>query len=213
MTRDLPRFIKDTEWSVLPGIEASAGKPPAIILDIDETVVTNFDFQVNHLPYTSYKHFVWNRDNRAVPVPGAVDFIKAAQDAGVTVFFVTNRACERFAGIDGDCPQKAVSLQDLREAGFDTNNDRLMLANEQPGWGKEKSSRRHLIAQSYRVIMLFGDDLGDFIFCSREKPVAPCNSAATRTSRADAVDQHHQYWGEGWYILPNPMHGSWTNFL
>ena len=211
--RDLPRLVEDDNWSALPGVAGDADKPPAIILDIDETVVSNYDFQIHHLPYTSLKHYLWSRDNRAVPVPGAVQFVRDAQAVGVAVFFVTNRACEAFDGEPGPCPQKTVTLQDLEEAGFDTDERHLMLADEQAGWGKEKASRRRHIAETHRVIMLFGDDLGDFVTCSRKRPEAPCQRAATHASRKSSIGAHRNYWGEGWYVLPNPMHGSWTGFL
>ncbi len=210
--RDLPGLLEDTSWSALPGVPGDASKPPAIILDMDETVVSNWDFQINHLPYTSYKHYVWNRDNKALPVPGAVEFIREAQAAGVEVFYVTNRPCEAIEGEPGTCPQKQVSYNDLLEAGFSTDLDHLQLAWERPHWGKEKLSRRLDIAQTHRVIMLFGDDLSDFVVCARENPVAPCNTAATKSSREADVLGHAAYWGQGWYILPNPMHGSWTSF-
>ena len=211
-SRDLAGFLADKSWSALPGVAGDAGKPPAIILDVDETVVSNYDFQINHLPYTSHKHYTWSRDNRAVPVPGAVEFIAEATAAGVEVFYVTNRPCEKSPDSNDRCPQKHVTLQDLLEAGFQTDLDHVLLAYEQDGWGKEKISRRRHIAATHRVIMLFGDDFGDFVFCARAKPSAPCTVAATRASRHGAVTTYANYWGQGWYILPNPMHGSWTSF-
>jgi predicted secreted acid phosphatase len=60
--------------------------------------------------------------------------------------------------------------------------------------------------------MLIGDDLSDFIACVRESPRGPCTAAATSESRAKALAEHADFWGNGWYILPNPMHGSWTSF-
>ncbi|MEL7186300.1 MAG: HAD family acid phosphatase, partial [Pseudomonadota bacterium] len=98
----------------------------------------------------------------------------------------------------------------LLEAGFTTDADHVMLAREQPGWGKEKLTRRLQIAETHRVIMLFGDDISDFIQCTRSSPVAPCTEPATRASRHAALEGTDHYWGHGWYILPNPMHGSWT---
>ena len=62
-----------------------------------------------------------------------------------------------------------------------------------------------------RFIMLFGDDLGDFLPCVRKRVYAPCTEPATRESRKAAVEKHAKYWGNGWYILPNPMYGSWTS--
>ena len=82
-------------------------------------------------------------------------------------------------------------MQDLLEAGFDTDMEHLMLAWEQPGWGKEKASRRSHIAATHRVIMLFGDDLSDFVICARENPVAPLlNSCDGRESKFCGERKH-----------------------
>ncbi len=59
--------------------------------------------------------------------------------------------------------------------------------------------------------MLIGDDLGDFLPCVRKKPYAPCTDKATAAARTAMVEEHKHLWGNGWYILPNPMHGSWTS--
>ncbi len=210
--RDLPRLLADTNWTALPGHDADAQKPPAIIFDVDETVVSNADYQATLAvePYSRWRHFSWMREHRAVPVPGASGMIEAAHAAGVAVFFVTNRACERFDGVDGDCPYERVTIEDLREAGIETDPEHVLMAWERPGWDKEKLSRREFIAKSHRVIMLFGDDYADFIACARAKPLSPCTEPATRASRHAALDTYDRYWGDGWYILPNPMHGSWT---
>ena len=45
-TRDLPRFIADTSWSALPGHDGVSDKPPAIILDVDETVTSGVDMEL-----------------------------------------------------------------------------------------------------------------------------------------------------------------------
>ncbi len=211
--RDLPRLLADTNWTALPGQTGFENKPPAIVLDVDETVVSNAEYQetLRLEPYTRFGHFDWMRNNRAVPVKGAVETIDAARAAGVAVFFLTNRACEKFHDVEGDCPYEAITIEDLREAGIDTDPEHVLMAWEQPGWSKEKLNRREYIAKTHRIIMLFGDDFGDFVHCTRSRPLAPCTEAATRESRHAAVDRYAEYWGEGWYILPNPMHGSWTS--
>lgn len=209
---DLQKFIDDTSWSALPGQTDAGQLPVAIIADVDETIVSNVEFQVILVyPFSNSAMNDWNDTNRAKPVSGAVEFIRMAQDAGVEVFFVTNRPCEKKNGIQEQCPQKAVTLQDLIEVGLEVDNEHLMLANEQLGWDREKLSRREHIARTHRVIMLFGDDLGDFIPCSRSKLLHPCSDIATIASRRAATGEFSHYWGEGWYVLPNPMHGSWTS--
>ena len=210
--RDLPRLLAEPGWTALPGLQDVASKPPAIILDVDETVVSNAGYQETLAtePYTRFRHFDWMRRNRAVPIRGAAEMIKAARAAGVEVFFLTNRACEVFDGVDGACPAEQVTLDDLREVGIKADAEHVLMAWEEPGWNKEKLNRRLHVAESYRVIMLFGDDFGDFVECTRATPLPPCTESATRASREAALDDYGGYWGNGWYILPNPMHGSWT---
>ena len=210
-TRDLPRFIEDVTWNALPQQQEAATLPPAVILDVDETVVSNVDFQIGFIPpFTNDKHDQWNRENRAIPVEGVKEFVDTARDLGVTVFFVTNRPCRARRGIDDPCPQRQTTIDDIAEVGIETDAEHVLLSEER-GWTREKLTRRLHIARTHRVIMVIGDDFGDFVDCARENIVAPCRTAGTRASRSMALDTHDHYWGNGWYILPNPMHGSWTS--
>jgi acid phosphatase len=210
-TRDLPRLLADQSWNAVPGHEGDTGKPPAIILDVDETVVSSVDFEIDHYPYTSLKHYEWTNSHKALPIRGVADFVATARSSGIEVFYVTNRLCEVIEGNNDTCPQKAATIEDIREVGIEVDTEHVLLAGERPGWGKEKLVRREHIAKTHRVIMLVGDDYSDFIPCTRAKPVAPCMEGATRASRAAALDTDKDYWGNGWYILPNPMYGSWTS--
>ena len=210
-TRDLPELIADSAWSALPEQIDAAELPPAIILDVDETVVSNVDFQLEfERPFDNWKLNEWTSRTNAVEVAGVRNFIEFAQSHGVTVFFVTNRPCELIEGNGDPCPQKESTIDDIGEIGISTDAAHVMLSEER-GWTREKSTRRLHVAETHRVIMLFGDDLGDFIPCVRSSPKAPCTNVATQESRDQAVVDHAEYWGKGWYMLPNPMHGSWTS--
>jgi acid phosphatase len=209
-TKDLAGMIDDPRWSALPEQTNAAGLPPAIIFDVDETLVTNVLFQAElEPPFTNRKLEEWNAATTAVAVPGAARFVSFARAAGVEVFFVTNRPCE--PGDEGPCPQEDVTIEDLNEAGIPADESNVLMANERPEWTSEKKVRRDLIAQNFRVIMLIGDDLGDFIPCIRARPVAPCTVSATQESRRRDTEKYAAYWANGWYVLPNPMHGSWTS--
>ena len=208
----LPGFIEDTSWSALPGQTDAAHLPTAVILDVDETTVGHVDFQIEYeRPFANWKLNSWNSNTVATPIPGVRQFAQAAQRAGVTLFFLTNRPCQPISGNDDPCPQKRTTLDDLIEAGIETDADHVMLLGERPEWGREKLVRRELIARSHRIIMLIGDDLSDFIPCVRKKAAAPCTESATAASRRQSIERFRTYWGNGWYILPNPMHGSWTS--
>jgi 5'-nucleotidase (lipoprotein e(P4) family) len=207
----LPAKLADPSWSALPDQHDAADLPPAIIFDVDETVLTNARFQVALVPpFRDNKLDHWSSENIASAVPGAVAFVQLAVQSGIEVFFVTNRPCEQRGALT--CPQKQVVIDDLIEAGFPATTGNVSLSDERPEWSKEKSIRRDWIARDHRVIMLIGDDLGDFLPCTRKRPLVPCTDGATRVSRHALVERYADYWGNGWYVLPNPMHGSWTSF-
>ena len=209
-TAALPGFIEDSSWSAMPTQQNAEELPPAIILDVDETVVSNVDFQLEYeRPYANWKREEWTRRTNAMPIAGVSEFAAAAREQGVTLFFISNRPCELVDGIDDPCPQKQWAIDDVSEGGIETDAEHVLLSEEH-GWTREKSSRREFVANTHRVIMLMGDDLTDFIACTRDSPKAPCTEAATADSRQKAVVDYSAYWGHGWYILPNPMHGSWT---
>ncbi len=211
-THDLDEFIADETWTAMPGHPVDPDLPPAVILDVDETVVSNVDFQLAfERPFTNRKMYDYFQEHDAIPVAGVVEFVAAARAAGVTTFFVTNRPCEPIEGKPGDCPQKDWTIKELRSIGIETDADHVLLADEQ-GWDRAKIARREHVAENYRVIMLFGDDLGDFSPCVRKTLYGPCTAPATKESRAQIIEEHSERWGRGWYILPGPMHGSWTSF-
>jgi 5'-nucleotidase (lipoprotein e(P4) family) len=182
-----------------------------VILDVDETVVSNVDFQMGYEPpFANWKLDEWSRNTRATAIEGAAAFVAAAREQGVEVFFVTNRPCEPSAHGEDACPQRRTTLDDLAEAGIRTDAEHLLLSEER-GWTREKHTRRQFVATTHRVLMLIGDDYGDFLSCVRRTVVVPCTEAATFDSRRAQLDEYDRYWGHGWYILPNPMHGSWTS--
>ena len=213
-TASLDDAIADTSWSALPQQTNAADLPVAIIFDVDETLVSNADFQaILESPFRSKMLDDWNSSNVAVPVPGAPEFAIAARASGAELFFVSNRSCEAIAGVDHPCPQEAITIQDLTESGVPADSEHVMLAYERAEWTKEKLIRRNLIAKTHRVIMLVGDDLGDFIACSRRSRLDPCETDATIASRAAATEEYKDYWGAKWIVLPNPMHGSWMSVM
>jgi acid phosphatase len=196
----------------MPGHPVDGTLPPAVVLDIDETVVANIDFQIAHeRPFTNRKIYDFYQENPAMAVPGVLEFVATARQAGVETFFVTNRPCEIIENNPDPCPQHHAIIEELESIGIAADDTHVMLAN-QNGWDRAKIGRREHIAKTHRVIMLIGDDLGDFVPCVRTKLYGPCTEAATKESRMQLVEQYSEYWGNGWYILPGPTHGSWTSF-
>jgi len=210
-TRDLPRLLADESWSAVPGFEANTDLPAAIILDVDETVLSGVEMELTMIPFSTQRQYEWGLSHEAIPVRGSAEFIAVAKSMGIEVFFVTNRPCMKYEGAEGDCPIEQGTIDDLKEVGIETDADHLFFANEQPGWDREKLVRREYLANTHRILMLLGDDYADFVACARGTPKLPCTTPATRASRAEALETYNRYWGNGWYILPNPMYGSWTS--
>ena len=201
----------DTDWRAMLEQSGNATElPPAIVLDVDETVLDNSPFQAMMVKTnTSFNLPAW--DNwialaQAKAVPGAVDFINAALEQGIEVIYLTNRECSMRQGNDSTCPQVADTANNLRAVGITSVNDELVLLKSgQAGWGSEKQSRREYLADKYRVLMLFGDDFGDFL------PNVKKN--ITHERRAELVDEYQHYWGTKWFALTNPTYGSWQGVL
>lgn len=210
-TGNLEKIVKTTtETAAIEQTTPYASLPPAVIMDIDETVLDNSRYDAKLiLAADSYSFTTWDdwiALQQATAIPGAVHFINHARSIGVEVIFITNRACKKREGTVDKCPQKSDTIDNLEKVGIvDVHPSNLMLREEQDGWTAEKTSRREIVAKNYRIVMLFGDDLGDFLQ-NVKKDITP-------DQRESLVDAHSEKWGSVWYILPNPKYGSWLHIL
>jgi acid phosphatase len=205
----LSKAKNDNQWTVWPQANA-ANLPPAIIVDIDETILDNSPAAAQDiLTNAAFSDASWDRWvslAKADAVPGAVAFVNAAEAMGIKVLYISNRACSKRANTPSACPQKDDTLKNLQAVGIQQiSAAQLWLKAEQPDWSSEKESRRQLAMQSYRVIMSVGDDFGDFL-PNVKKNITP-------GQRAALVDQYQAHWGTKFFMLPNPTYGSWDTIL
>ena len=211
----LEKGLADPAWTAEPTQTGDVSDfLPAVVMDIDETVLDNSEPQAEMLiDGTCFEEFpavwdAWVAKRSAPAVPGAAEFIRAARamrDSGgraVRIFFVTNRECVRRAGNDDACPQQEDTADNLRSLGINARSlyDDLMLKGERPEWESEKLSRRQAIARDHRIVLNIGDDLADFL---------PDVRRATPLAREQARCAADSRWGRQWFVLPNPMYGSW----
>lgn len=183
--------------------EVLARLPTAVVLDLDETVLDNTVYQArlmrDHAVYNAKSWGEWVAAGEAEAVPGARDFIARARALGHTVFYISNRDCTAPPPTaDDPCPAKTATMKNLVTLGIDAAPDpaRLLLRGENAEWNKSnKTSRRAFIAANYRIVALVGDDLGDF--------TDPQEFAADRA-------RLEPRFGNSWFVLPNPIYGSWT---
>ena len=170
-------------------------QPPALIVDLDETMLDNTAFEARairaHKTYDSKLWKEWTAEGAALAVPGAAEFLATAKAKGVTPFYITNR----------DLDEEPGTRRNLEQLGFpfDPKVDTLLMKGENGLTTSDKSPRRAHVAASYRILVIIGDDLNDF---------APAHDK-TLAERTAIVDSVRSWWGETWFVVPNPMYGSW----
>ena len=197
----------DAMWDALPRDDRAAhaslkGLKPAVVLDIDETVLDNSPYQARLIrsggEFNEAEWAAWCKEAIARPLPGALAFTRFAADHGIAVIYISNRAKD----LDD------ATLANLRSAGFPVAGKESFLGLgtfvegcEQVG--TEKGCRRQLVAKNYRVLMQIGDQIGDFAN-------VPGNTAEGRDK---AMAPYTAWIGERWFVLPNATYGGWEPAL
>lgn len=164
----------------------------AVILDADETVLDN-SLHEHRLAdrnegFTEAEWTRWVRERAATAVPGAVDFTRQVHALGGRVAIVTNRA-------DSLC---APTRDNLRSVGVEAD---IVLC--QPRAESDKNPRFQRIQQGtaipgippLNVVEWLGDNIQDF----------PDLNQSIRDVPGKYAD-----FGLRYFLLPNPMYGSWT---
>ena len=195
----LDEALKDKSRTAAPAEQTGSFQDltPAVIADADETVLDNSGYQAwmvtageTFNPKT-WTQFVNSQTSTAVP--GAVEFAKYAESKGVRVFYVTNRTKG----------EEAATRENMRKLGFpmQANIDTILTAKEQPDWGSAKGTRRAVIAKHYRVLLLLGDNFGDFTDAYK----------GSVEERQKVYEENAAHWGKDWLMLPNPSYGSFES--
>ena len=160
---ELDRALADrTATAALEQQGEFADLPPAVIADVDETLLDNSAYEADRIRvggrYEAVSWNAWVARAGALAVPGAVEFARYAAERGVTVFYVTNRAAAL----------EVKTRENLAAVGFPLAPDRdTVLTPGEREWTSEKSPRRAEVARSFRILLLVGDDLGDFVSGAR----------------------------------------------
>jgi acid phosphatase len=186
------------------------GKPLAVTMDLDETVLDNGWYQAELLrkglpgydPATWYD-FVHNHIDKIRLVPGAREFIHACGRLGVTVSFITNRT-------DDEREPTLRTLEGFGLAAGDMQSSGSLRLLTKPAGQRSgsKDARRAQVAQRYEIIALVGDNLGDFsgIFDRSE-------TLRTAAERQALVQAQREQFGRRWFLLPNALYGEWQKFI
>jgi 5'-nucleotidase (lipoprotein e(P4) family) len=180
-------------------VEAAARQAPrgrwAVVLDVDETTLDNSAYQLERGAYgqafSDSTWDVWTARRAAGMVPGVREFVVAVRALGGHVVYLTDR--------------KSTAREDTRvnlEALGLWSAEDLLCTKSAPA--DSKGERRATLAagagacaypsQPMAIVAFIGDQLGDF----------------PRTGENDADAGNDTAFGSRFFLLPNPMYGSWS---
>lgn len=175
---------------------ASAGRAPgswAVILDADETVISNLQYQIELAEklqtHTAEAWRAWVARRAATPLPGAAAFLTRTHELGGRIAIVTNR-------LGSECPDTEAVFRD-RQLAFD------MMLCRPDGTPSDKNPRFAAVAAGttkyggppLEVVAFLGDNILDF-------PNVTQSSIKQTPALLEPV-------GAKFFVLPNPMYGSW----
>jgi 5'-nucleotidase (lipoprotein e(P4) family) len=165
----------------------------AVVLDADETVISNVTYQQERarqrLPFTPASWDEWVRRRAATPLPGAPAFLSRVSALGGRIAIVTNR-------LESQCADTRAVFE-RHALVFD-----VMLCRPD-GAPSDKNPRFDAVAQGQtpaglpplEIVAFVGDNIHDF----------PRLSQAI-TAQGDAAFAD---FGVRYFVVPNPMYGSW----
>lgn len=175
---------------------AAAERQPgswAVVLDADETVIDNSQYQLEQAAaghgFDSASWHAWTTRREALPLPGARAFLDRVRELGGRIAIVTNRR-------EDECPDTAAVFH-AHALVYD-----VMLCR--PPASGDKNPRFEAVAHGttpaglppLEIVAFLGDNVLDF----------PGQSQALRREGNEAFAA----FGARFFVLPNPMYGSWN---
>ncbi len=190
-------------WQSVKKQTANLNEDWVVVLDVDETALDNSRYQ--EILYEKNEHFPfywdgWVLEENCPPVPGVKAFIDSVRSLGehAHVAYITNRKVKN----------EAATRNNLRKAGLWRDGDILLCQNNTTERRDTKSIRRKELQTGAgrcdglgekRIIALVGDQLGDMT-------AYPPNISPEKYRE---YFQKLPEWGVKYFMLPNPMYGSW----
>lgn len=160
----------------------------AVVLDADETVISNLQYQIERArqgqSHTSESYDAWVKRREAVPVPGAGAFLARVRELGGRIAIVTNRLAAQCADTEAvfRAHQLVYDVMLCRPAGTPSDKN--------PRFVSVQNGRAFGLTTPIDVVAFIGDNILDF----------PGLTQSTRGSNE---------FGVRFFVIPNPMYGSW----
>jgi len=171
------------------------GLPPAVVVDIDETILDNSPYMLYLIQQgETYSQETWsgwvNKSNCNL-LPGAKDFLRFCEENGIIVFYISNRSVKDLEG----------TMQNLIKYQLpNVDPDHVLLQED----SSDKTDRRVRVMQEHNVLLLIGDNLRDFDEVFKDR---------SRNYGKEVVKSYVNEMLPKYIILPNPMYGQWMSIF
>ncbi len=184
----------------------AAGRQPgtwAVAVDADETLISNSQQSKEAalgspeeypLPASARVSFrgdwdAWVERRAAPALPGARRFLRLVHELGGRIAVVTNRRQRH-------CPQTGDNLR-AQELPFDVLLCRGDDGNKMPRWRSVEDGTASPDLPPLEIVMWVGDNIHDFPGLGQE----------LRFAGPEAMGE----FGDRFFVLPNPLYGSWEH--
>ena len=173
-------------WDNLSEVLKNANSQSAIIMDLDETILDNSDYQVGltekNESYKPESWFVWVNQEEAKLVPGAKAFIDSVRTTKTRLIFLSNRMAKN----------ELPTINNMKQLSIYEEDDIFLLRIDKPD--KKHIRRGEVIDGTGRI-----------------KDIGPLTVLAYfGDARHDFPDPDDYYsFGKNMFMFPNPMYGKW----
>jgi 5'-nucleotidase (lipoprotein e(P4) family) len=134
---------------------APKGEKLAVVLDIDETSLSNYPEMVKaDFGYNAEQWNQWVEQASAEAIPGTLRFYQHAQRLGVAVFFITGRPES----------QRAATEKNLRAQGYTQWAGLTLRAPDEAHEATiayKSAARQKIVAAGYHIAVNMGDQMSD----------------------------------------------------
>jgi 5'-nucleotidase (lipoprotein e(P4) family) len=165
----------------------------AAVLDADETVISNLTYQAERaragLAYSTDSWAAWVRRREATPLPGAAAFLARVRALGGKIAIVTNR-------LGSECDDTiAVFTRDALVYDAMLCRPNGSPSDKNPRFEAVRGGTAAGLAAPVEIVAFVGDNIQDFPGLSQKLK--------------ESGDAGFAAFGTRYFVLPNPMYGSW----
>lgn len=157
----------------------------AVIMDLDETVLDNSDYQVDIInknqKFSIESWSAWVNQETAGLVPGAFEYITFLRKNNIQIIFISNRMNARLESTKNNMKKLGIHLDsDIYLLRKDRNDKKTVRRSE-----VYDSTGRMSMYEKFTILQYLGDAMGDFEYNEFDR------------------------FGINQFIFPNPMYGKW----